>query len=221
MDKAGHAYFAFHVSRLGSESFRWAGFDKRKSDLYGALVGFAYQTPIEILDGFSDGYGASWGDIIANGVGIGLYLGQSRAWNEIRIMPKFSFHNTHYSSIRPALLGQNTATSIFKDYNGQTYWLSGNISSFLNASGKFPKWLCVSLGYNAFNMVYGHEDENIENGYGEHKNKLLLSLDVDWRYFKGNNKWLNSLLFLVNSIKLPFPALELNEGKLGFKPLYF
>ena len=53
----------------------------------------------------------------------------------IRIYPKFSFHRTDYAPLRPDVLGDGLAEEIFKDYNGQTYWLSFDMDKFI----KFPK----------------------------------------------------------------------------------
>ena len=66
VDKVGHAATAFHISRAGVEVFEWAGLPRKKAILWGGLSGMIFQTPIEILDGFSSAYGASWGDVIAN-----------------------------------------------------------------------------------------------------------------------------------------------------------
>ncbi len=35
---------------------------------------------------------------------------------------------------------------MLKDYNGQTYWLSFNVASFLPTNSGFPYWLNMSLG---------------------------------------------------------------------------
>ena len=63
-------------------------------------------------------------------------------------MPKFSFHTTKYASLRPNVLGSSLSEEIFKDYNGQTYWLSVNLHSFFKSS-KLPKWLNLAAGYGA------------------------------------------------------------------------
>ncbi|TAD94403.1 MAG: hypothetical protein EAY75_00090 [Bacteroidetes bacterium] len=52
-------------------------------------------------------------------------------WNEVRLVPKFSFFPTPFAEQRPELLGKNISQQWLKDYNGQTYWLSVDIDKFL------------------------------------------------------------------------------------------
>ena len=154
MDKAGHFFSTYHFSRLGDNVLQWTGVEEKKAALWGSILGTAILIPIEILDGFSAEYGFSYGDMIANIAGSGFYLGQDLLWNEQRIKPKFSFHQTSLAQLSPDLLGESLAQEIFKDYNGQTYWLSFDVQAFAKKS-KFPKWLNLALGYGAHNMVRG------------------------------------------------------------------
>lgn len=63
LDKAGHMYAAYFESAIGYHSLRWAGVNRRKSLIYGGMLGLVLQTPIEIFDGLYEGYGFSWGDM--------------------------------------------------------------------------------------------------------------------------------------------------------------
>ena len=151
--------------------------------IYGAGVGFAFLTAVEVLDGYSAEWGASSGDLIANAAGTALYVSQELLWKEQRITPKFSFHTTKYANQNPEKLGSSLNEQILKDYNGQTYWLSVNLHSFAKES-KIPKWLNVALGYGAEGMLSGNNKN--ENGvFGqnpENYSKIYLSFDVDF-YF--------------------------------------
>ncbi len=124
MDKFGHLYSAFHISKFGYHSFRWAGLPERKAIFWGSMLSVIVLTPIEIFDGFSSEYGASYGDVIANTGGALLFFGQQKLWNEIRIHPKFSFNRTNFPARRPELLGSNLIEEIVKDYNAHQYWFS-------------------------------------------------------------------------------------------------
>lgn len=143
IDKLGHFYAGFYFSYGTSKALRWSNVPARKSDLIGAATGFLILTPIEIFDGFSDAYGASTGDLMANAAGSVFFLGQSLLWNETRIYPKFSFHQTNYAHLRPNTLGDNFSSELLKDYNGQTYWICADMDKFM----KFPKWLNLAVGY--------------------------------------------------------------------------
>jgi uncharacterized protein YfiM (DUF2279 family) len=122
LDKIGHFYSAFQISQASIHLFRHAGMTSKKANLWGGMMGFLVLAPIEILDGFSEEYGASWGDLIANAVGSGTAMAQYMIWNEARIKPKFSFTPTSFADQRPNVLGKGYHEQFIKDYNGQTYW---------------------------------------------------------------------------------------------------
>ena len=109
--------------------------------LYGVTLGSVFLSSIEVLDGFSDQYGTSWGDVIANSAGTTLFIAQELVWDEQRILMKYSYHQSKYIDMAKGNLGDNIIDNAISDYNGQTYWASGNIASFLGGDTKFPKWL--------------------------------------------------------------------------------
>ena len=221
MDKAGHFWSAFHQSRAGIDLLRWAGVPDKKAIWYGGMLGIALQTPIEIFDGYQSDYGASVGDQIANMTGAAGVIAQELAWREVRIMPKFSFQTTRYAAARPNVLGSNLAEQVLKDYNGQTYWLSVNVGSFLKPESKYPKWLNIAVGYGADGMVYNDEEANAARGFSAHR-QYYLSPDLNLMHFKGRSKLLNTALYVLSIVKIPAPAMEYNR-KDGFRfhPVYF
>ena len=130
MDKVGHFMTSYYGGKLGMDALNWAGVSKKNQLIYGAGIGFVFLSAVEILDGFSEEWGASTSDVIANAAGTGFLIGQELLWKEQRISVKYSFHQTNYAKQRPAILGENYFQQTLKDYNGQTYWLSANIWSF-------------------------------------------------------------------------------------------
>ena len=220
MDKMGHLMTSYYVGKVGMEVLDWAGVSKKNQLIYGATYGFAFLTAVEVLDGFSKEWGASSGDILANAAGSGLLIGQELLWNEQRITLKYSFHQTKYAKQRPNTLGENYIQQALKDYNGQTYWLSANIWSF-NKKSKFPKWLNVAFGYGAEGMLYGNSNTAnsiLQDPYRQ----FYLSLDVDLSKIKTNSEFLKTIFSVVNFIKIPAPALEINtKGSIKFHYLYF
>lgn len=221
LDKAGHFTTAFHESAIAVHALQWAGLPRKKAVVIGSLAGFVYQTPIEYFDGRSPEYGASWGDIIANTTGSALVLGQYLLWDQVRIQPKFSFHRTKFAELRPNLLGSNLSEEIIKDYNGQTYWLSCNISSFIQKeNSKFPKWINLSLGYGVENMVRASPNLSRLEGYNSYR-QYYLSLDVDVSHVKTKKKWIKYVLYPLNLIHIPFPAVEFSKKGVTFHPIYF
>lgn len=220
MDKVGHVMTSYYVGKIGMELLDWSGVRKKDQLIYGATLGFSFLTAVEILDGFSDEWGFSWGDFAANAAGSGLLIGQELLWNEQRITLKYSFHQTDYAKIRPGTLGENFLEQALKDYNGQTYWLSANIWSFAKESN-FPKWLNLAFGYGADGMLYG-EDAPTNQFPQNPFRQFYLSLDVDLTKVKTKSKFLKSVFSVVNFIKIPAPTLEFrSKGGIKFHYLYF
>lgn len=213
MDKAGHAITGYHLSELSTDVYRWAGMGETKSAIWGSITGFGYLTVIEILDGFSAKWGASSGDLIANTFGSGLFLAQELAWQEQRLMLKWSFHLTDYAKKRPEALGSSFPERMLKDYNGQTIWLSVNPWTFAKNSC-LPQWLSFSVGYSANGMLGATANKPPWQHIDSYR-QYLVSLDVDWRRIPTRSKTLKFVFKTMSFVKLPFPALEFSEN--GFK----
>ena len=213
LDKIGHFYSAYHLGNLGAQTLAWSGASKKEKIYYGATLGWAFLSVVEIFDGFSSQWGASYGDILANTAGTGLYIFQESVWKEQRITPKFSVHTTKYAPLRPNTLGNSFSEQILKDYNGQTYWLSFNIQSFINKN-YIPKWLNVAVGYGANGMLYATDKEALKNSYQQNSYKqYFLSFDIDLTKIKTNSQTLSTLFSIFNTIKVPLPTLEITENK--------
>ncbi|MEM6719097.1 MAG: DUF2279 domain-containing protein [Bacteroidota bacterium] len=222
MDKAGHVFASYYVGNIGAKVLNWSGVSKKDQLIYGATLGFGFLTAVEIMDGFSAEWGASWGDVLANGLGTGLYVGQELLWNEQRIKLKYSFHRTRFAELRPSKLGSGFLEESLKDYNGQTYWLSANVHSFFKQS-KIPKWFNVAFGYGADGLIAGTTETQREI-LPELKRfrQFYFSIDIDLTKIETNSKFLNSIFSVINFIKIPAPTLEINSlGKLKFHAIYF
>ncbi|MGA9638026.1 MAG: DUF2279 domain-containing protein [Flavobacterium sp.] len=214
MDKLGHSYSSYHLGRFGAELLQWSGASKKDQLLYGAGLGFTFQTAIEVLDGFSSQWGASVGDIIANASGTALYVSQELLWNEQRIIPKFSFQQSIYPSQRPNVLGSTLTQQILKDYNGQTYWLSFNIKSFAKDT-KIPKWINLALGYGADGMISGNGEipKNYTGFQTTKKRQFYLSLDVDLTKIDTKSHILKTFFSIFNTLKIPSPSIEFTANE--------
>jgi hypothetical protein len=226
MDKLAHMTTAYYISRIGFASYRWAGMKHTPSVWYGGLLGFAYMLNIEILDAFSAEWGFSAGDLAANTLGCAVFIGQQLTWHEQRFLLKYSYHTTTYPQYRPDLLGSNLIQHMVKDYNGMSYWLSGNIHSFLSQESKFPRWLNIAMGYGAEGMTgaYG----NISGADGKpvpeftRYRKFFLSVDVDLTRIRTKSKVLKGIFTVLSFIKIPAPAIEFNTlGQIKLHPLYY
>ena len=225
MDKVGHFTTTYYISKLSYNTLRWTGLSETKSVLYGGGMGIFYLTVIEILDGFSSQWGFSPGDMTANTLGAGLFVGQQLAWKEQRIQLKWSYHQSQYAQYRPDLFGKNLGEQWVKDYNGQTYWLSANIKSFLKKESKFPAWLNLAVGYGAEGMTGASYNSTYYNGRNippfTRYRQFYLSGDIDISRIKTRSKTLHGILNALSFIKIPFPTFEFSHGKVIGHPLYF
>ncbi len=233
MDKIGHVFSAYAESKASMEFWRWSGIDRKKRIWIGGMSGAIYQTSIEILDGFSAEWGWSWGDFGANILGSGMLVAQELAWDRQKIQMKWSFHRKKYSDASlnnrsDALFGKSNPERFLKDYNGQTYWLSGTLRDFFPKS-KLPAWLQVSVGTGAEGMFGGFEnlgkDENgniiFDRRDIKRYRQWYLAPDIDLTKIKTNKKGIKLALQVLNIFKFPTPSVELSRGKLFFNWLHF
>ncbi len=220
MDKLGHVFSSYQLGRLGANTLNWAGVSQKDQLLYGGTLGLGFLTAVEIFDGFSQEWGFSWSDMAANAAGTGLYIGQELLWEEQRILLKYSFHRTRFAQKRPDILGNGLAEEFLKDYNGQTYWLSANVNSFLK-TGSIPNWLNLALGYGAEGMLTGDANDPLFPDQNRTR-QFYLSLDVDLTRIRTNSNVLKTIFSVFNVIKIPFPALEFNNrGRVKWHYIYF
>jgi hypothetical protein len=227
LDKAGHFMTSYAIGYYYIDFMRWSGFNRKTSIWAGGFMGSFYLAGIEVLDGLSGTWGFSLGDFSANTAGSFAVILQEIAWNEQRITPKISYHPSRYAQYRPNLLGDNFGSQMLKDYNGQTYWLSANIHSFLRDESKFPRWINVAVGFGGDGMIGGDSNPAFDDdghalpNFIRHR-QFYISLDVDLTKVRTKKKWLRSIFKAVNIIKLPFPTIEFNAlEKVKFHPIYF
>lgn len=221
MDKAGHCMTSYQLGRLGYETFRWSGMNRNESVWWGGSIGLLYLTGVEILDAHSSQWGFSWGDQLANFIGAGAFISQQKIWNEQRIVLKFSYSNSPYAVLNPSQLGRNFQQRILKDYNGQTYWASCNISSFLASDADFPKWMNVAFGYGANGMTTAKNSVNDVNNF-QHMREFYLSFDADLNRIRWPKKWMKRTAQILSFIKLPSPAIKMqSDGKVKLYALHF
>jgi uncharacterized protein YfiM (DUF2279 family) len=224
-DKLGHIGSAYYLSKWSGDLLQYGGLENDEAAMYGALTGFGFQLTIEVFDGFSSGWGFSVGDLAANTIGAGLYYTQQRCWKDQLIKYKFSYHPTEIAQYVPSLLGENSTQRLFKDYNGQTYWLSFNLHGLVFKNEKFPDWLNLAVGYNATGMTGARVNRTTYNGVAipqfDRTYSFILSPDIDITKIKSKHKAFNILKEAFGFIKFPMPAIRLNKnGKFDAKAIY-
>jgi hypothetical protein len=179
------------------------------------------------MDGYSDGWGFSWGDVGANVLGSSLAIAQEACWEQQRIQLKFSYAQSGIAKYNPSLLGENNYTQVLKDYNGQTYWLSINPSSFVKKQTKFPSWLNIAFGYSAYGMLGARYNSfTVQNADGtvllyEKERRFYLSLDIDLTRIKTKSRFLKGLFSAVNILKFPAPSIQFSKKGVRGYVLYY
>jgi hypothetical protein len=233
IDKFGHVYSAYIESYGSMEMWRWAGLERNQRIWIGGMSGAAYQTIIEVLDGFSAEWGWSWSDFAANMVGSGLLVSQELAWDEQRIRYKFSFHRKNYGNQQlnqraDAIYGNHTMERMLKDYNGQTYWLSANLKSFWPKSN-LPAWLNIAGGYGAEGMFGARVNvwkDNTANLIVDRRDivrhrQFYIAPDIDFSKIHTKSKILKLTFGVLNAFKFPAPSLELSNNKVRWNWVHF
>ena len=221
IDKIGHVYSSYHVAR---KSHLFLKKRKISESLFKASAySFLYMVGIEVFDGFSKQWGFSNYDLISNLIGTTLYYGQEKKLKRQALKLKFSSHQTGFAKYRPSLLGENSLERIFKDYNGQTYWLNFDFNTRLQEKLKIFKFLNLSIGYSIDGFTGARNNPNLDcldcNNL-ERQSQFILSFDIDLSEIEIKNKFLKLIVNSFSIIKLPAPAV-LFQNNSQFKWLYF
>ncbi len=225
IDKAGHVFSAYYLGLVGMEALNWAGINKTKSNWFGGALGLVFLSSIEMFDGFSQGWGFSNGDMIANASGYVLAAGQQQLFNKQIAMLKVSFQASPYAQARPNVLGSGFSERIMKDYNGQTYWLSFAIADVFPVGKQFPAWLALAFGYGAkgmyggFDNVWESKGATYDFSSTKREREFYAALDINLWRIKTKSKVLQSIFKTIGFLKVPFPAYEFRSKR--FYPFYF
>ena len=221
MDKVGHIYSSYQVARKSHLFLVKKKIDDpvEKSCFYSLF----FMLGIEVLDGFSKEWGFSNYDLLSNFIGTGIFYFQEKKFERQLLKLKFSSHLSPYAIHRPSLLGDNLSQRIFKDYNGQTYWLIFDFNNKVQEKVKVFKYLNFSLGYSIDGFVGARNNNNLNCSNCNRisrQSQLLLSFDLDLSEIKTKNRILQLLLNSFSIIKFPAPTL-IFQNKNEFNWFYF
>lgn len=248
MDKLGHVWTTYNETRWLTQGARWTGMNRSSSRWTGASVAFVLQTSVEVLDAFSSKWGFSWPDMAANTLGASSYLAQDIIWAEQRILFKISSNPVDYSSgpvegqgqpgtityreRADELYGNNFASRYLKDYNAMTIWMSINPASFTPVKPDWlPDWLNIAIGISGENL-YGGFDNSWTTASNEivtadpvrypRITQYFLAPDIDLSRIRVRSPLVKTLLYGLNFIKIPAPALSFDSsGKWSGHWLYY
>ncbi len=231
MDKAGHLYSAFFQTALLYEGARWTGLGKTKSLVASSGLSLLFLSTIEVMDGYSSGWGFSFPDMGANLLGTALFASQAIWLKHPLLRVKWSsvgWTRTNYTVVgskgtryslserEENLFGASLPEQLLKNYNATHVWISINPSTLLSKNSRWPKWLSIAVGLGAGNLYGGYKNEWTIDGeqfeLSSHSfprySSIYLSPDLDWTAIHVRNIWLKRLFMVLNIFKLPAPALE-------------
>jgi hypothetical protein len=205
MDKLGHFFVGGLINNTMYPAFLWSGLPKKTSLWMSTLVSIGYMTDIEIEDGFATEWGYSPGDEIFNIAGDAFAVARE-LWEPLKTV-KFKW--SYWPTGDPLHKGDFP-----DDYNGQTFWFSFNVHSYLPEKFQriWPSYLNFAIGYG----VQGYE----YYGPGGRNQNLYLSLDYDLRkIIPGDSSFMLWMKEFISNFKIiPAPALLWNTttGKLKY-----
>lgn len=139
-DKLGHAYATYLTTLAFANLYEYWGFEREKSDLYGALSSFGVFTLIEFGDGYSQ-YGFSYEDMIMDSTGIAFAYLRRRS-PVIRDLLDF---RVQYVPSEAFLSGGHT--DIVTDYSGYKYLLALKLDGIKRLEPTPLQWFELHLGY--------------------------------------------------------------------------
>ncbi|HEY3252273.1 MAG TPA: DUF2279 domain-containing protein [Ignavibacteria bacterium] len=212
MDKASHIFTANFFTVATAVAYEWTGIRPEKALLYGAITSMAYETYIEINDGFAPNWGFDWVDMGANIFGAVYPFLQRAAPPLENINFKWSFN--------PKWLGKKVSNSeddLLDDYTKMTFWLSVNpeivFPGSVTKAKLYPNFLAIALGMSIKNASH---DFGSQNAYTE----WFLALDIDIRKLPGKSDFLVKLKKILNFYHLPMPAVRFAPSGVWYG-LYF
>ncbi|HVO74233.1 MAG TPA: DUF2279 domain-containing protein [Ignavibacteriaceae bacterium] len=202
IDKVGHFYAANLLAHLFSSGLEAANFQSEQAALYGSIASLAFETYVEIEDGFGPDWGFSPEDFTSDFLGAGFSLGQYYFPFLKDFQIKFSYYPSE--KFREGLHKGNS----IDDYEGQKYWLSLRVKNLLPEP--------VSKFWPAFLNIAGGIGVKDLDGNGGGQREFYISLDLDteqiplyggvWQFVKNS----------FNYVHFPMPGLRITPDAVFF-----
>lgn len=209
MDKISHIYTANAFTEITAAAYEWTGISPKNALIYGAVTSMAYETYIEINDGFAPIWGFDWEDMGANLLGA-LYPFIQKA---VPALQNFTFK----WSFRPTWLkGKVTnENDLLNDYTNMTFWLGISPSGLLPKSARryYPSFLGFAVGLSIKNASHSGGSQN---AYRE----WFLALDYDITKLPGDTPFLKKMKKILNFYHFPSPAVRVSPSGIWYG-LYF
>jgi hypothetical protein len=211
VDKVGHFYGAAVLTFITSKAFRWTNLSESGALWWGAGSSLAFQTFLEIEDGFS-----AWGfdrvDFACDVAGAFWPVAQYHAPLLRSFDFKFSYRPSPLLNSGAAVGFRGQQHIIFDDYEGQTIWLGLKVKNLLpgKAAEVWPSFLGIAVGYGARGVAS-------DSPYSI----VVLGLDLDMtKIIPDDTPFLKTLGEALNYIRFPLPAVRVSPNVIWYG-IYF
>jgi len=202
VDKLGHMYAGYFLSRMFKYTLSWTGFSEHTSTFFGSVLGFSYQMYVEVEDGFHRVYGFSPGDAFFNMIGATIPLAQ---WT-FPVLRNFSLKYSYWPSQEyKAELREGQAKTFLDDYEGTTVYLGVDPHFMMgkSLSDAVPAWLGVAFGIGARNLD--------ESGGGDRQ--FTIALDYNFSRIETESDFLRTIFTLLDFFHLPAPGIRFEGNR--------
>ena len=198
-DKFGHAWGTYINAYLASEALMGAGLSWEAATLGGAGIALAYQTYVEVMDGYGKTWGFSWSDMYANFAGLAWFLGQ----HYVPFLQNFTYKSNFFPPPWFGRLTRESAETFLDDYSGWTFTLAVDIHNLLpnNVKKYWPSWLNIDIGHAVRDLRYRQGESVYTLGLDINPVRLLPDGPNLWKWFKQG----------FNYVKIPAPAIEFGD----------
>lgn len=196
-DKLGHFFFPYVMSGMYNRAFLWSGLDTTTSLYLSSGLALAYETYVEIKDGFSAEWGFSWGDFTADALGAAFPVAQ-------HYVPALKPYSMKISFQASEKFRTGAHSVIFDDYESTYHWISVDVAAILPPDWRssYPPWLNIAVGHSVKQLDF--------RGGGTHE--LYLGLDWNLTALNVDGWWWDALMSVVRYYRLPAPAVRLYPG---------
>lgn len=200
-DKLGHAWFPYAMTHTYDKLLRWARFDSTAAILTAASLALAYQSYVEVRDGFSAEWGFSWGDFAADALGASLPVAQHYLPPLRHVDLKMSFYPSEKFQA-----GSNRA--IIDDYESSYHWLTLHVAEVVPDEWRdhWPAFIDLALGHSVKDL----------DGLGDGTHEVFVALDWNLDALPGDWWPWDLLRHALRHYHLPSPALRVYPGPVRF-----
>ncbi len=209
IDKIGHVYGGMLIQHSLSSGLEAANLNSEQSTWYGAIGALAFQTFIEIEDGFGPQWGFSPGDFTGNLIGSAFPIFQYYFPSLKNYMLKASYWPKDLNKTNP---NSGQKHIIVDDYHGQKFWLSARMKNILPdaAASYWPDFLMLAIGMGVKNL----------DGSGGGQRDFYIALDLDAEQIPLYGSFWQFVKNTLNYFHLPMPGIRITSGVAFFAFCY-